>query len=725
MQTFQTDADNKSLGLYDGTKITSIVRVWWFYRRFIITTMIFATIATMLIIGRQEKLFTSSSLIRIHYAPEDSVIAGTPNGREQRNNSVIANSVVFMSSRSFLSMVAEEQGLFDDPEFKAEPTIPRAGEEFIHGPDHDSILRNAVVDALAERIVVAQRGGSHVISVEVTSNDPEKAARIASTAVEIFRDKELSRLENMEQKYLDWLTVRIRDSRGKLASLEGKALALSSKHGINELGEDPFLSQAANVQWTELNTQLANTKAERAAIQARHENARSWAEKPGVGSSLAIAKSPALDELRNFETTLVRRLSEFRGGLGERHPTIVNLRNELTLTRQRMLDEANTLLIRTRGELLTSNAKEAEIEARIAKLNQSIIDRQGIKSEIREINHEIDKRQDEFEILAEKQLNIRESQMIRLGMSDIMSPASVPTKHSYPNNWPLIAYASLGTMLLSLLGIFFHERWVSDFGFTSPKDIEALHFNPIGIVPELTRDAPKGTAFEDYVVTFPHTVEAEATQRIRSHLLKLRPNDSDVATVVVITSSSPQEGKTTMAVALARQAAIAGSKVLCIDANIHQPGVADLVGLETAAGLSELLSNDQYDEPQIGEDPYTDLHILQPGICTASPADLLLSKKMAQSMEELRQRYDWIFVDSPSVGAVVDGIILAKHADLVVYAARWLETTRNVVLMGIDRLRSVGVTCTCVALTRVSMASYRKYEHVDEFGYYGYSYRKT
>lgn len=680
---------------------------------------IVAGLTTLIVVGSQEKLYTSSSLIRIHYAPDDDVVAGAPGGQDLRDNPVIADSIVFMSSRSFLRMVAEEQELFADPEFRPQLDAGEVSNDL--STDQERQLRSAAIDALAERLVVAQRGGSHVISVEMTSNNPEKAARIANAAVEIFIDKELSRLEKMEQRYVDWLTARIRDSRGQLAGLEGKVLALSSELGSGELQQEPFISQAANVQWTELTTQLANTRAQRAAIQVRYENALSWAENHGVDASLAIAKSPVLDELRNLETALVRRLSELGGDLGTRHPSMINLRNELKLTRERMQEEAGSILIKTQNDLLISSAREAEIEAKIAKLNQVIIEQQDQYAEIREIKHDISNRQAQLEIMTEKMLRIDESRMVRRGLSDIMSPAKAQYKHNYPDIWPLIAYASLGAILVSLMAIFFHDRWVSDFGFTSQRDLRALDISPIGIVPELRTHMAYGKSIENHVVTRPHTAEAEAIQRVRNHLLKLRPSESAAATVVTITSSSPQEGKTMMALALARQAAIAGSRVLCIDADFRHPSIANLIGLETTAGLSELLTGDTQNIPRIRRDPHTALQVLQAGSYVENPADLLTSKRMVRLMEELRQHYDWIFVDSPSLGAVSDSMILAKHADLVVYVARWLATTRNVVQMGIDQLRSVGVNSIGVALTRVSMNSYQKYEQMEEFRYYGYS----
>ena len=681
----------------------------------------FAVLATVLTVGCQPKLFTSVALIRIHYASEDIVRAASPDGQDQRDNPVITDSIVFMSSPSFLRMVAEKENLYRDPEFSPEQTNPLSDESASRGQVERHIVENAVIDALAGRLVVAQRGGSHVISVEATSADPKKAARLANTAVEIFTETELSRLEGLEKESLDWLTHTIRASKGELAGLEGSALELASKHGLHQSREDPFITQETSVQWTELTTQLASIKAEQTITRARYKNVRSWIANHGAEAILAIAKSPALDELRNVETILAGKMSELEQQLGERHPTIVNLRNELTSVRQRMLDEANAVLHTIRNDLIINNAREAEIEAQIEMLSQKMIGQQKSHAELQETDRLIKNKIASLEALTKKQIRIKEQQMVRKGLSNIMSPASIPTTYDYPKLWPLIAYISFGTIGLCLLGIFFRDRWVSDFGFTSPEDVRALSMKPIGIVPELTGELSRETAFEDYVVTQPNSVQAEAVQRVRNHLCKLRQEDSAAATVVSIISSSPQEGKTTMAVALARQAAVTGSRVLFIDADVRHPNVPALLGLEVGAGLCELLFDDRQSHPRIEQDPRTTLHILQAGNFTGSSADLFNSGQMNRLMRELRLHYDWIFFDSPSIGAVVDGVILSKHADFVVYVARWLETTRNVVKMGVNQLSSAGIRCIGVALTRVDMDAYQKYQHMEELKYYGYS----
>ena len=721
MQSLSQRGDAKQTGEHDGLKIGSIVRVWWFHRRLVFIITALAALATTLTVTLQEKLFTSVALIKIDHVPNHIIRAGRRVSKDQRGNPVIANCIVFMSSRSFLGMLADREQLYTDPELTQIPTGSRS--EASEGPtrDEELVMKSTVIDALAERLIVTQRGGSHVISVEATSADPAKAARIANAAVEIFMSKELVRLRELEQKSLDWLKKKVRMERGELASLEGNALKILLKHGLRESREDPYISQGESIQWTELTTQLADIKAERADIQARHQSALSWTNNHGVDASLAIAKSPLLDELRNTETILVRRLSELEQDLGERHPTMISLRNDLQSTRQRMLIEAEGVLHHLKGEMLISSAREAEIEAQITTLQKRITAKQKARSELHELDREIRLRQMNLNNLIEHKMNIEEKQLSRQIGSNVLSLASIPTIHDSPNIWPLIAYTSLGTMLFSLVGVFFRDRWVSDFGFRNPEDLRVLNLRPIGMVPELIGKTSNGVAVEDCVVMQPHSVEAEAIQRVRNHLYRLRPKLSGDATVVSIVSSSPLEGKTTMAVALARQAAIAGSKVLLVDADIRHPSVPTRLGLEAKAGLCQLLLGERQDEPRIEKDPSTSLHLLQAGSSASNPADLFRSKQMARLVDELRQHYDWIFFDSPSISAVVDGIILAKHADLVVYVARWLETTRNVVQMDIERLRDAGVTCEGVALTRVDMASYEKYEHLDELRYYGYS----
>jgi Mrp family chromosome partitioning ATPase len=93
---------------------------------------------------------------------------------------------------------------------------------------------------------------------------------------------------------------------------------------------------------------------------------------------------------------------------------------------------------------------------------------------------------------------------------------------------------------------------------------------------------------------------------------------------------------------------------------------------------------------------------------------------MQNLLAELRGHYDWIFIDAASLGAVVDGVILARYADTTLYLVRWLETTRNAVKTTIEQLRDAGANVAGVALSRVDMAASSKYRHLEEIRYYGY-----
>ena len=165
---------------------------------------------------------------------------------------------------------------------------------------------------------------------------------------------------------------------------------------------------------------------------------------------------------------------------------------------------------------------------------------------------------------------------------------------------------------------------------------------------------------------------------------------------------------------------MAGSRTLLIDADIRHPNVHNMLGFEAGPGLCELLTYDLKQKIRIHSEFATGLNVLQAGVVHGSSADLLRSPQMDSLMGELRHRYDWIFLDSSALEAVVDGIILAKHADLIVYVALWLKTTRIAVESGIKQLRDVGVKSINVALNRVDIDACHKYKDLFEMNYYGY-----
>jgi capsular exopolysaccharide synthesis family protein len=275
----------------------------------------------------------------------------------------------------------------------------------------------------------------------------------------------------------------------------------------------------------------------------------------------------------------------------------------------------------------------------------------------------------------------------------------------------------LGTLLVFLI-----ERWDADYGFRSADEINAaLGARALALVPDLSRRETQGSGAEDYILTKPHSAYAEAVQRIRTSLF-LADSERPPKTILV-TSSVPLEGKSTIAASLARQSAASGLKVILIDADLRRPRLHEVMGFPNENGLSEVLTGRANPEVAIKRDEKSGLDFLPAGVGVASPPDLFRSSTMRILLEETAAYYDLVIIDTPPIAAVSDSFTLSSLVDKALYVIRWEQTPRNVALAGIRQLAEAGADIAGIVLSRVDLKRHARYNYADS-GYYRGNYQK-
>lgn len=185
----------------------------------------------------------------------------------------------------------------------------------------------------------------------------------------------------------------------------------------------------------------------------------------------------------------------------------------------------------------------------------------------------------------------------------------------------------------------------------------------------------------------PHSPRAEAFRHLRTNL-QFVDVDRPVK-AIVITSSVPDEGKSTTAVNLAIAFAEMGRRVLLIEADLRRPRVADYLGLEGAVGLSNVLAGQVVVDDAIQPWGEYDLHVLPSGFVPPNPSELLGSRNMAALLTRLRAEFDIILLDTPPLLPVTDAAVVATHADGAVLVARSGKTAQARVRTALASLRAV------------------------------------
>ena len=577
---------------------------------------------------------------------------------------------------------------------------------------------NAVTNALGARLTVEQVGRSYVISLQFLSEDPAKAASIANTMVEEYLASQLEAKYAAAERATHWLSDKINELRGQVLAAEAKIVEYrSTNHLVNTETENPL-----TLQFFQLNTQLALAQAERAEAEARLSQARSMLESSGAATAALVLGSSLMDSLRAQETELIRQLSEMGSIYGEKHPAMVNLRSGMASIRGKMQDEVRRIVQDLQNEVSVAVAREQELTNSMNRLQSDAARADLAGVELGALEGEISTNRELFTAFLTRFREIVEQQGLEEANSKILSSAIQPNAPSHPKIMLLTTVAFGASLVLGVLLVFLIERWDADYGFRSADEIHAaLGARALALVPDLSRRETQGSAAEDYILQKPHSAYAEAVQRIRTSLF-LAESERPPKTIL-ITSSVPLEGKSTIAVSLARQSAASGLKVILIDADLRRPRLHEVMGIPNANGLSEVLTGRANPEVAIKRDEKSGLDFLPAGIGVASPPDLFRSSTMRILLEETAAYYDLVIIDTPPIAAVSDCFTLSSLVDKAIYVIRWEQTPRNVALAGIRQLAEAGADIAGVVLSRVDLKKHARYGYADS-GYYRGSYQK-
>lgn len=260
----------------------------------------------------------------------------------------------------------------------------------------------------------------------------------------------------------------------------------------------------------------------------------------------------------------------------------------------------------------------------------------------------------------------------------IVSPASVDAHPISPNISRYVLVAAAVGVLLGFAAV--SIRFRLDSTLRSQLDVEALLERPcLAVVP---RDASLSEGFLD--LSHGATPAGEAFRRLRTNLgFVVLGNQS---TRVVVSSSLPDEGKTTTALNLVAALAESGKQVVLVDADLRRPTVGSRLGLSSSVGLSDVLRGDVELDGAIQHSPSLGADVLLSGSLPPNPAEVLGSETFRSVLVGLSENYDHVVVDSPPILPVTDAVVAAGSGDGVLLVVREGRTTRPELLSTMHEL---------------------------------------
>ena len=184
----------------------------------------------------------------------------------------------------------------------------------------------------------------------------------------------------------------------------------------------------------------------------------------------------------------------------------------------------------------------------------------------------------------------------------------------------------------------------------------------------------------------PKSIDAEAYRSLRSNIEY--SSFDDEYRVIVVTSSVPEEGKSTTSGNLAIALAQSGNSVLLVDCDMRKPSIHKKFKISNAAGTAELLLRKKLFE-EVANNYNENLTIITAGKIPPNPSEMLASRAMTAFIEEMKKEFKYIILDTPPLQAVTDAQVLSTKADGVLLIVRAGSTKREMVFNSVDLIKKV------------------------------------
>jgi len=572
-------------------------------------------------------------------------------------------------------------------------------------------IRKQVVGALANMVSVEGSKKSQLIKVSVSSSDAQLAATIANAIADVYIEADMEARYKRTQKATDWMNSHLSSLKTKLEQSERALQVYREQHNLIDT-KDLSLSGAAG----QLEVMLKSlVEARMARAQAKSNLDQVSRAKGNEVSMPVVQRNPLVASLMGTVSEQERKVSELSNRYGNQHPKLIQAQAELKQAKRNLQSQVDDVVNGLEREYEVARANESALAGAVAETKQGIQGTNRKEFELTTLERDVKSNRDLYDMFMGRLKETSTASDLQSVVARVVDPAIVSDVPVKPKKRMIVILAFVLSLMLGVAVAFLLEHL--DTSVRSAEDAERkLGLPLLGAVPMV--DLPVGQAAGLQYRDAPKSLFAESIKTIRTGIL-LSGIDHPKKTLVV-TSSVPGEGKSTVAIDLALAHAQT-KRVLLIDGDMRRPSIAKVLGLDnTHPGLSMLVLGMEKLENCVYKIEGSTLDVLTAGSIPPNPLELLLSEKFKELLAELGEKYDTIIIDSPPVQLVSDAVVLASMATGVVFVLKADATPFQLARRAIHILQRGGASLFGIVLNQ---ANFRNEEYYGGYGGYGkYNY---
>jgi len=650
------------------------------------------------------KIYEASALIKITPRGEEAVTSfdGSGTDRPFDQTSFQSESEIMKSSRLQMPIISE-LGL----DKRWAKTVYKSAVEKLT-PQESLAYMGQILDISFKR-------GTSLIEIKAQSEDPQEAAQIANAVAEHYkamRDADEASRSNrgsdsirdqiaQQQKIVD----QARENRDKLREEAGK-------QGVSIDPRDNGLASRSDTDLDARKRDLLTAKEDADARRVLMESVKDLPDDQFVNTLEALGghEIPNIATLRADAFKLEADIDNLlKQGFEENHPRVQALRAELQRERQQITD----LIAGTRRAIIVDSQMA---NSRVDLLNKEVQDltektQKDQSSQLGPFRDSEREYEHQESILDAYSVHLKQviadSQLLESPVK-VIAPAQPPEGPSKPNKLINLVVGGVAGLFFGIMFAFFIEYL--DTSVKTMADAEAL----LGI-PVLTVIPNKGgpLPLTLQAAQMPH---AEGYRILRAKLdFKVQ---NGMGPTVSMLSGGPGEGKSTTLFNLAVVCAQAGQSVILVDGDLRRPVMHQLAKVPNEHGLADYLKGKGDVLDYIQPTSLPQLHLLSAGDMSISDIGTLAGDKIRHMLDELKQRYDLVLIDSPPILGISDGSIIAREVDYVILVIQHRRYSREVSMRAKRAIDEVRGNCVGMVLNNVASRSDDAYYYYSNYENY-------
>jgi succinoglycan biosynthesis transport protein ExoP len=736
--------------------------------------------------------FTSTAKLIIDSRKTQMLQQQTPMGVDSPIDSPMVDSQVeILKSENVELAVIRDLHLIDEPEF-TQPGGGLVGtiisgimSLFPSDPKSEYELTRTALAKFDNALIIKRVGMSYVIEISFQSISSDRSARIANAVAEAYIVDSLEAKYQASRRAATWLQDRLKELRAQASAADRSVVEFKAKNNIVDAGGRLLNEQ----QLAETNSALTIARAQTAEAQARYERIDSILRNENRdATSLLNDLATVADSLRNDVIVRLRqqyldlsaREADWSSRYGSEHLAVKNLRNQMREIRRSITDELRRIAESQKSDLEIARSREASLQTSLTDTISSSNDTNQAQIVLRDLESNAQSTRALADNFLQLYMVSVQQQSFPMTEARLITQAAAPLKPSSPKLLLVVALAIVGGGILAMaVGAF---RDFMDRVFRTNSQIEArlglACLSVIPVVPQnelsaqgakaiapptgmlqgtlksllerrpspLRRDrvrpqsseaielaASRNFAFPQggivsYFNNFPFSRFAESIRAIKLAIDLNVLNSQNK--VIGITSTLPNEGKTTISATLAQLIAHSGMRTLLIDGDLRNPTLTRDLAPDAKLGIIDVVLGNASIDDVIWTETGHGLNFLPCVASTQLPhtSEILSSAKMRQIFDELQKHYDCIIVDLSPLAPIVDVRATGELIGAYILVVEWAQTKIAAVehvLEGAPELheRMLGTVLNKADLRVMSRYStYRgNYYHNEYYRRYGYT----